>query len=146
MVVNMSTLTPADYSLNQNDGAVLPAGLLLLSLSTSNHICWATISLCAPTMVHYSGCTISKNQKIKWHNGWRPSKFEFEIVHQKGKLHNNADAPSRIPYQQCEHKSVDNHRCEQNTDPWWQPQQLLHNQMITLHNCNLKILFYGTTK
>ena len=40
--------------------------------------------------------------------------FDFEIVHRRGKLHSNADAISRIPYQQCEHKSVDNHQCEQN--------------------------------
>ena len=28
--------------------------------------------------------------------------YDFEIVHRQGKLHNNADAMSRLPYMNCE--------------------------------------------
>ena len=28
--------------------------------------------------------------------------YDFEIVHQQGKLHNSADAMSRLPYMNCE--------------------------------------------
>ena len=106
MEVNTQSPISAVLLVEPKNSIALPGGscwLLYEPLSIFIRIFMAIISWCALTTLHCSGSLTKWVQKL--------GQYDFEIQHQKGKMHGNADALSRrlcdeMPCRYCDKRDI----------------------------------------